>query len=74
MKIRFLKTIGVDIETPKHEVWSKTFNKWTELLVDEIFVTSNQATIKTYDGNFILNVPISAFEKVKDDKPLLSFL
>jgi hypothetical protein len=69
MKIRFLRKITVDIEKPKiNEVWDKTFNRWTEIQVLDIFDNGSTATLKTYDGDFILAVPTNAFEKVaKED-------
>ena len=71
MKIRFLRDITVDVEKPKiHEIWDKTFNRWTELQVDEIYPNGSVATLKTYEGDFILAVPLDSFEKVKQENRL----
>lgn len=68
MKIRFLRKITVDIEKPKiGEVWDKTFNRWTEIQVEDIYPNGTSATLKTYDGDFILSVPTNAFEKIENN-------
>lgn len=69
MRIRFLKTITVDVEKPRiHETWDKTFNRWAELQVEEVFLNGKLATFKTYDGDFILGVPADAFEKMEEKR------
>ncbi len=74
MKIRFLKTLTLDVETPRMEdTWYKTFNRWEEISVEEVFSTATSITFKTNDGNFILNVPLNAFEYLKEEKRILSF-
>lgn len=73
MRVRFLKTITVDVEKPKlNEIWDKTFNRWSELLVEDIFPNGKRATLKTYDGDFILSVPLDAFEKIKEEKKIVT--
>ena len=76
MKLRFLKTISVDVEKPHSlEVWAKTINKWDEIRVNAVFDTAGGfATIETYDGEFLLNVPKNAFEPVKEEKRTLASL
>ena len=67
MKIRFLKKITVDIEKPKiGEVWDKTFNRWAEIQIEDIYPNGSTATLKTYEGDFILGVPTNSFEKVEN--------
>lgn len=74
MKIRFLKTLTLDVESPRmEEVWYKTFPKWAELYVDEIYISEKNATFKIENGDFILNVPLDAFEKLKEEKRAIVF-
>lgn len=69
MKIRFLKTLTLDVESPRlEEVWYKTYPKWTELYIEEIYPSEKNATLKNENGDFILNVPLDAFEKLKEEK------
>ena len=71
MKIRFLKTISVDLEKPKlNEVWDKTFNRWDELVVEDIFPGKGNigTTIKTIEGDFLIGVPDGSFEKLPEKK------
>lgn len=69
MKIRFLKTVAVDMENPRmKDSWFKTFNRWDELKVEEIFLSGKVATLKTYDGEFVLGVPADAFEKLEEKR------
>ena len=69
MKIRFLKTVAATVEkTRLQENWDKTFNRWQELQVEEIFIAGNTATLKTYEGDFVLMVPTDAFEQLKEEK------
>lgn len=72
MKIRFLKSITVDVEKPRlKETWPKSFHRWEELMVDEVFEQGRLATLKTYEGDFIVAVPTESFEKVETKKPAL---
>ena len=72
MRIRFLKTITVDVEKPRiHETWDKTFNRWAELQVEEVFLSGKVATLKTYDGDLLLNVPADAFEKMEEKRTVM---
>lgn len=76
MKIRFLKTLTLDVENPRMEdVWYKTFPKWKELSIEEIYTTANgrYVTLKTTDGDYILNVPVDSFEKLKEEKRPIVF-
>lgn len=73
MKIRFLRDITVDVEkTRLHEVWDKYFHRWDELAVEDVFKEGKVATLKTYDGDFIVAVPIDAFEVLKEEKRSVS--
>jgi hypothetical protein len=70
MKIRFLKTISVDVE-PRHfdeEVYSRSFRKWDEIRVVNVFQFNNRATIETENKEFLLNVPLDAFEKLVEKR------
>jgi len=75
MRIRFLKTIAVDMENPReHDAWFKTFNRWEELKVEEVYLSGKVATLKTYDGSFVLGVPTDAFEKLAEEKRTVTLL
>jgi hypothetical protein len=69
MKIRFLKTVAAVVEkTRLQETWEKTFNRWDELKVAEVFIVDKNVTIKTEDGDYILLVPPDSFEKLPEEK------
>lgn len=69
MKIRFLKTVVSVVEKPRlQETWDKTFNRWDELRIEEMFVTGKTATLKTYDGDYVVLVPTDAFERLREEK------
>jgi len=69
MKIRFLKTVAAAVEKPRlQETWDKTFNRWDELQVEEMFITGNKATLKTYDGDYVVLVPTDAFERMEEKR------
>lgn len=71
MKIRFLRTLAVEVEDSRQgENWDRTFFKWAELLVEEVYKTGNFATLKTYDGQYLVGVPTDAFEEVSEKKKL----
>lgn len=66
MKIRILKNILVEIEkTHLSETWDKNLFRGTELHVENIYVDGKTATITTYDGDVIKEIPVDAFEVVK---------
>jgi hypothetical protein len=66
MKVRFLRSVLVDVEkTRLNEVWDHLYSKWDEVKVESISVVGKFATIKTYDGDYLTNVPIGSFEEVK---------
>lgn len=69
MRIRFLRDITVDVEKTRfHEVWDKYFRRWDELAVEGVFKEGRLATLKTYDGDFIIAVPVDAFEVLYEEK------
>ncbi len=68
MKIRFLKTVTVDIETRHGDVYDKAFSRWQEVRVDEIFPVGKFATIKLQNGDLALGVPVEAFERLHEEK------
>jgi hypothetical protein len=71
MKIRFLRTLAVEIEDSRMgETWDKTYFKWTELLVENVYKTGNLATLKTYEGQYLVGVPADSFEVVSEKKKL----
>jgi hypothetical protein len=69
MKIRFLKTVAAVVEkTRLQETWEKTFRRWDELKVAEVFIVDKNVTIKTEDGDYILMVPPDSFEKIPEEQ------
>ena len=69
MKIRFLKTIAVDIETMSGEIYDKSFHRWDELENVSVFESGTKyATIKTEDGEILHGVPVDSFEKMTEAK------
>lgn len=69
MKIRFLKTVAAVVEKIRlQETWEKTFHRWDELKVAEVFIVDKNVTIKTEDGDLILMVPPDAFEKIPEEQ------
>lgn len=52
------------------ETWDKTYFKWTELLVENVYKTGNLATLKTYEGQYLVGVPADSFEVVSEKKKL----
>ena len=74
MKIRFLRSITVDVEKPRlNEIWDKSFNRWDTIQVEEFFITGKTATLKTYDGDWLVAVPTDSFEKIKEEKKQVVF-
>lgn len=67
MKIRFLRAVLVDVEKPRlDEVWDHLYQKWDEVKVENISVCGRVATMKTYEGDILTNVPLESFEEVKE--------
>lgn len=75
MKVRFIKNVTVDVED-RHEDgnYSKAFNRWDEIKVEEIFPSGKYATLQTYDEKFFINVPADSFETLQDTKRDISTL
>ena len=67
MKIRFLRTLAVEVESST-ETWDKTYFRWDEVRVEEIYPFGRVSNIKTHDGNYLIAVPSDAFEKVLDQE------
>jgi hypothetical protein len=75
MKIRFIKTVAAEIEDTRYgECYNKTFYKWTELLVEQLYKVEGIATIRTDDGKFIMGVPADAVEVMEEKKKKLDIL
>jgi len=71
MKIRFLKDVVVEIENPRcDERWDKNFHKWSEVLIESVYQTGGMATLKTYEGTYLVGVPADAFEQIETKKEL----
>ena len=71
MKIRFLKTLAVEIiDERMEEVWDKTFFKWAELNVESIDLAGKFAILTTYEGQQLMDIPRDAFEEIDEKKKL----
>jgi hypothetical protein len=68
MKIRFLRTIAVDIESAREGVFSKSYSRWDEVKVSEIFPSGRFATVRLDNGDFLHGVPVDSFEKLEEAK------
>ena len=69
MKIRFLQTTVVDVETKDgQEVYGKCFSRWQEVRVDEIYPAGNFATVKLENGDLAVGVPVDSFERLQEEK------
>jgi hypothetical protein len=67
MKIRILKNVLVEINKIRlDEVWDKSLQRRDELNVESINVDGKYANLTTYDGDVILNIPVDAYEVVKN--------
>jgi hypothetical protein len=65
MKIRFIKTVLVEVMKPRlEETWDKEYRKWEELKVDSIIGEGNRVNITTSQGDILLDVPLNSFEYV----------
>jgi len=65
MKIRFLKSVLVDVQKARlDEVWDKQYSRWDELNVESLSCSGKKATIYTTEGDTLIDVPVEAFEKV----------
>ena len=63
MKIRFIKTVLVEVEKYRlQEVWDKMYSRWDELNVDTITYRGDKAIIGTQEGDTLLDVPAESFE------------
>ncbi len=66
MKIRFVKTVLVDVQKVRlDETWDKTYRRWDEVRVDNIIDLGEAADLVTYDGDILKNVPRGSFEVMK---------
>ena len=73
MKIRFIKTALIEVHNIRlDEIWDKYFQRWDELVADTVTYLGERATICTSEGDILCDVPINAFEVVKEDRPKLS--
>lgn len=62
MKIRFLKTIAVDVETRFADIEDRSFNRWDVVNVNEIIDLGNRASLLLENQDLLIEVPRSAFE------------
>lgn len=68
MKIRILKNILLEVTKARlNEVWDKQYHKWEELNIESINHNKDNtsATLITYDGDIISDLPIDAYEVIK---------
>ena len=68
MKIRFLKNVSVDVETRHGEVYDKSFARWQELRVDEVYLSGKFATLKMENGDLAVGLPAESFELLHEEK------
>ncbi len=68
MKIRFLKTTSVDVESRSGEIYDKSFSRWDEIQVEGIYPYGKFATIKLIDDTILHGVPAESFEKLVEEK------
>ena len=69
MKIRFRRAVLVEVEkTRLQENWDHMYQKWDEIKIESFIPHGRMATIKTIEGDLILNVPLDSFESVEDVK------
>ena len=63
MKIRFIQTLSVNVINPTvDEDYLKSYNKWDEFFVDRIDYSGSLATVFSYDGIILMDVPVGTFE------------
>lgn len=77
MKIRFLKNVVVDVETidiesRSLEIYDKTFLRWQEVRINDIYSVGKFATIRLDNGDLAINVPLDSFEQLKDKKSIVT--
>lgn len=72
MKIRFLKNISVDVETRFGEVYGKSFTRWQEVRIDEIYLAGKFASVKLDNGDVALGIPVESFERLHEEKKTVS--
>lgn len=72
MKIRFLRTVTVDVETRHGEFYDKSFAHWQEIRVEGVYPYGRFATVKLEDGMVLHGVPGDSFEQVKEEKRTVS--
>lgn len=72
MKIRFLKDATVDVETRHGEVYDKCFKRWSEIRVDDVYLTGTHATLQLENGDLAIGVPVDTFERIHEEKRTLS--
>ena len=68
MKIRFLRNVGVDVETRSGEFYNKSFSHWQEIRVEGVYPYGQFATVKLDNGDILHGVPLDSFEQVKEEK------
>jgi len=62
-KIRFNKTVAVDINTSAGEIFSRGYNRWDEIRVNEILDLDNSfAAIVLDNDDEIIEISKEAFE------------
>jgi hypothetical protein len=66
MKIQFLKTLTVDVyKLNMDDYWSKEFNKWDEVQVDNIDYNNKYVNADLPNGDLLLDIPISTIKIIK---------
>jgi BMFP domain-containing protein YqiC len=62
MKIRFLKTVAVDVETRFADIESRGFNRWDVVKVNEFLDLGERASLVLENNDTLIEVPKSSFE------------
>jgi hypothetical protein len=74
MKVRFLNRTIITVENPEVQDENlKSYNKWDEFFVDRIDYSGSLATIFTYDGFILLNVPVGSFQVIEKKNKVFDF-
>ena len=68
MKIRFLKTISVDVESHDGEFYDKSYTRWQEIRIEAVYPFGKFATVKLDNGDILHGVPGDSFEKLVEEK------
>jgi hypothetical protein len=72
MKIRFLKTVAVDVETRNGEMYDKSFARWQEVKIQSVYSAGQFSTVILEDGMILHGVLTESFEQIAEEKKEVS--